>query len=201
MTSYFVTSSGTGIGKTFVTAALAHQHGLAAYKPISCGGTEDAETLMAATGQGLETTSPWRYAAPLTPSMAAAKEGKSVNLPGLIAWSKSRSGLIEGVGGVMAPLTEKETIVDWMKGVNWPIILVVGSYLGSLSHTLTALEVLKANKLRTEAIIISESLENNIGLRETRDALASFTKHVPHLITLPRATSWKKAEMDTAWME
>ncbi|MFZ4125680.1 MAG: dethiobiotin synthase [Rickettsiales bacterium] len=200
MTHYFVTSTGTGIGKTFVTAALAHHLKIPAYKPMSCGGDEDSLALMAATGQSLEATTPWRYAAPLAPSMAAPKEGKRVNLDEVVTWCKARHGLIEGVGGIMVPLNERETVLDWMKQLNWPLILVVGSYLGSISHTLTALEVLKTAKLDVRALIISESLENNVGLHETRDALAPFAKHVPQFITLPRADSWKTAQMEMSWL-
>lgn len=201
MTSYFVTSTGTGIGKTFVTAALAYHLKIAAYKPISCGGNEDSEALMAATGQSLEETTPWRYAAPLAPSMAAPKEGKCVNLDEVVKWCKSRHGLVEGVGGIMVPINETETVLDWMKRLNWPLVVVTGSYLGTISHTLTALEVLKAAQLHVEALIISESTENNVGLNETRNELARFTKHVPQLITLPRAASWKTATMDMSWIK
>lgn len=200
MTSYFVTSTGTGIGKTFVTAALAHQWKIPAYKPISCGGDEDSHALMAATGQTLADTTPWRYAAPLAPSMAAAKEGKQVHLAELVAWCKARHGLIEGVGGVMVPLNERETVLDWMKALGWPVILVTGSYLGTISHTLTALELLKAHKVEVAALLISESVEQPVGLDETKAELARFAPYVPHIITVPRASSWQQAEMDTSWI-
>jgi dethiobiotin synthetase len=201
MQSYFVTATGTGIGKTFVTAALAYQLKIPAYKPISCGGNEDSDILMAATGQSLEDTTPWRYAAPLAPSMAAPKEGKRVNLDEVASWCQSRSGLVEGVGGIMVPLNEQKTVLDWIKMLDWPLILVTGSYLGSISHTLTALEVLKTAKLNVQALIVSESLENNVGLSETYDTLAQFAAHVPNIITLPRAISWQTAQMETAWIQ
>lgn len=200
MQSYFVTSTGTGIGKTFVTAAMAHQLKISAYKPISCGGTEDSDTLIAATGQSMADTTPWHYAAPLAPSMAAPKEGKRVDVDELVTWCKDREGLFEGVGGIMVPLNEKETVLDWMKALGLPLILVTGSYLGTISHTLTALEVLKANKLNVAALIISESIENNVGLDETKSALAQFASHVPNIITVPRAASWQTAKVDTSWM-
>lgn len=198
--SYFVTSTGTGIGKTFVTAALAYHFKIPAYKPISCGGDEDSLALMAATGQTLEETTPWRYAAPFAPSMAAPKEGKRVNLDEVVDWCNVRHGLVEAVGGIMVPLNERETVLDWMKALNWPLILVVGSYLGSISHTLTALEVLKIAKLDIAALIINESAEQNVGLHETREALAPFAKHMSQLITLPRAISWKDIQMEMSWL-
>lgn len=200
MTTYFVTSTGTGIGKTFVTAALAHKLKIPAYKPISCGGTEDSDTLIAATGQSMTETTPWQYAAPLAPSMAAPKEDKRVDIAELVTWCKARQGLFEGVGGIMVPLNEKETVLDWMKALNVPLILVTGSYLGTISHSLTALEVLKTNKLHVEALIISESAENNVGLDETRKELARFAPHVPNILTVPRAASWQTAKVDTSWI-
>ena len=212
MTRYFVTSTGTGIGKTFVTAALAHLKQRPAYKPVISGFTmktaaeSDTGQLLAAqrlpiTPETIEKISPWRFAAPLAPSMAAAAEGKTLDVDAVTGWCKKiPEGLVEGVGGVMVPLHGKVTVLDWMAALDWPVILVVGTYLGSLSHTLTALAVLKARQIPLHAVVISESEKDSVGLQETRAALAEFIANHVHLVTLPRAASWRETSWDTSWI-
>ncbi|MFN7612383.1 MAG: dethiobiotin synthase [Alphaproteobacteria bacterium] len=212
MTRYFVTATGTGIGKTFVTAALAHKTKRAAYKPVISGftlaeaATSDSGQLLAAmnrpvTLENITEISPWRYEAPLAPSMAAKAEGKSLDVGSLINWShKIREGFMEGVGGVMVPLQGRQTVLDWMAAIDWPVILVTGSYLGSLSHTLTAISVMKARNIMLHAVVISESLVDSVGLEATRQALTDFITKPTHLITLARSQSWQHPNMDMAWI-
>jgi dethiobiotin synthetase len=212
MTRYFITSTGTGIGKTFVTAALAHKTKRPAYKPVISGFTlaeaaaSDTGQLLAAMGKAItpETIaeiSPWRYEAPLAPSMAAKAEGKVLDVAALIDWSrKIREGFVEGVGGVMVPLSGRQTVLDWMAAIDWPVILVTGSYLGSLSHTLTALSVIKARNIMLHAVVISESATDSVGLEATRLALADFITKPTHLVTLARSESWQQPRMDMAWI-
>jgi dethiobiotin synthetase len=132
--------------------------------------------------------------------MAAAREGKTVPFGDVVAWCAEKHGLVEGVGGVMVPLDGTKTVREWMVALGWPVILVTGSYLGSISHTLTAMAVLQQAGLTVPAVIISESAENNVGLLETRAALAPFMPDATVLVTLPRSADWKQAEMDLSWI-
>jgi dethiobiotin synthetase len=174
----FVTSTGTGIGKTFTTCALIRQArarglGVAATKPL-ISGFDKTKILESDTGAILEAlgepatpeavarVSPWRFAAPLAPNMAAAAEGLSVDCDALFAHSRAflaqpaDVALIEGVGGVMVPLDDSKTVLDWIAACGCPVILVVGDYLGTISHTLTAIEVLRARGVALAAVIVSE---------------------------------------------
>ncbi|MFO0109769.1 MAG: dethiobiotin synthase [Alphaproteobacteria bacterium] len=212
MTRYFVTATGTGIGKTFVTAALAHKTKRPAYKPLISGftlaeaATSDSGQLLVAMNrpvspETIAEISPWRYEAPLAPSMAAKAEGKSLDVASLIDWSrKIREGFMEGVGGVMVPLQGRQTVLDWMAAIDWPVILVTGSYLGSLSHTLTAISVMKAKNIMLHAVVISESMTDSVGLEATRQALTDFIAKPTHLITLARSPSWQNPNMDMTWI-
>jgi dethiobiotin synthetase len=217
MPQYFITSSGTNIGKTFVTAALlaaARARGIeaAAYKPLLSGFAldqiveSDSGQLLCAlardvTFDNLDEISPWRYHAPLAPHMAARLEGEEVQLAPMIAWCKARLEtpapltLIEGVGGVMAPITAHETVRDWMVALNLPCVLVVGSYLGAMSHALTALEALAVKNLTVSALVISDSGESSIGLRETASELRAFVPASIPCYTLPRALHFADAEV------
>ena len=66
--------------------------------------------------------------------------------------------LIEGVGGLMSPVTAEATGLDWLKALDLPALLVSGSYLGAISHALTAVETLRARGVPLTGIAVSESL-------------------------------------------
>ncbi len=160
MRALFVTSSGTGVGKTFVMRALIGRllgegRRIEALKPVISGfdpvapSASDTGALLEALGEpaspeGVERVSPWRFAAPLSPDMAASREGRSIDFERLVGHCRQRIAgdadvvLIEGIGGVMVPLDERHTVLDWIAALEVPALLVVGTYLGTLSHTLTA---------------------------------------------------------------
>lgn len=205
MTTLFVTASGTDVGKTFVAEQLLRELRAAgrstlALKPVASGYDEtraadsDAGRLLAA--QGLAVTaaavaaiSPWRFAAPLSPDIAASREGRSIPFAELVDFCRAPSAadvtLIEGIGGVMVPLDSAHTVLDWVAALRAPALLVAGSYLGTLSHTLTAAEALRARGCGPAAVIVSESAVQPVPLADTIGALERFVRGVP-LFALPR---------------
>ena len=198
---YFVTSTGTGVGKTYVTAALIRQaraKGLtvAATKPLISGfdkseiATSDTGLILAALGEAptleaAERLSPWRFKAPLAPSMAARAEGRCVDCEALFAHGRqflegnADLMLIEGVGGVMVPLDEQRTVLDWICALDAPVLLVVGDYLGTISHTLTAVEVLRARGARLAAVIVNEGEGGDVPFDATLAEIAGWVAPVP----------------------
>jgi dethiobiotin synthetase len=207
MSAYFVTATGTDVGKTFVTAGLIRRLREAgaeadALKPVVSGydssvaETSDPAVLLNALGRPLaadevDRIAPWRFRAPLSPDLAAAREGRSIDFEALVDFSLAAIAgtrgtlFIEGVGGIMVPLDAKRTVLDWMAALNIPLLLVVGGYLGTISHTLTALDVLAQRRLSVAAIVVSESERNPVGLDDTVTSIARFTGDVP-VIGLPR---------------
>ncbi len=197
MTSLFVTSSGTGIGKTFIMRALIGQlrragRRVEALKPVISGfdpaapEATDAGAILSALGRAtsaknLDRLSPWRFAAPLSPNMAAAREGRGIDFDRLVAHCQEHTGgesevlLVEGVGGVMVPLDERHTVLDWIAALRMRALLVVGSYLGTLSHTLTAAAALQARQVECH-VVVSESADSPVPLEET---VASLVLHLP----------------------
>ena len=83
---------------------------------------------------------------------------------------------IEGVGGVMVPVDATHTVLDWIEALGIQVILVTGSYLGSLSHTLTALGVLEQRKIPVFAVIVNESEESAVPLSATVGELSRWTR-------------------------
>jgi dethiobiotin synthetase len=205
--AYFVTSTGTDIGKTFVTAALIRymresNQPVGALKPIVSGydssvaETSDPAVLLAALGRRMsadeiERIAPWRFRAPLAPDLAAAREGRRVDFVELVEFSRAAINgakgplFIEGVGGIMVPLDGRRTVLDWMTALDIPLLLIVGGYLGTISHTLTALDVLAQRKLTIAAIVVSESDRDAVALDDTVASIERFSNGV-EVVGLPR---------------
>jgi dethiobiotin synthetase len=203
----FVAGSHTDIGKTYVACALlraarAAGHSVDALKPVVSGfdvadwAGSDPGRLIAArgldpTGAALEATSRWIFAAPLAPPMAAALEGKSLHLDEVAAWCGEHRAdadllLIEGAGGVMSPLTTDGTNLDLMLALDLPTVLVGGSYLGAMSHTLTALEVLRARGLSVAALAVSQSADPDApDFEASVDQIRRFAGDAP-VVAAPR---------------
>jgi dethiobiotin synthetase len=210
MPALFITGTGTDIGKTFVCSGLirhlrAASRPVRALKPIVSG--FDLETV-AATDTGLllmvlgepvcersiAAISPWRFAAPLSPNMAARAEGRCIEIDEVVAFcerARTEAGaalvLIEGVGGLMVPLDERHTVLDWIARLHVPVLLVAGSYLGAISHTLTCVEVLRARNLLPVAVLINESADG-VSLAATAQSVASFADP-DSVVTLSRSAS------------
>jgi dethiobiotin synthetase len=93
--------------------------------------------------------------------------------------------LIEGIGGVMVPLDERHTVLDWMAALNIPVLLVTGNYLGTLSHTLTALDALRRRGLGLKALVVNATPDATVPLSDTIATLHRFAGSVP-ITALPR---------------
>jgi dethiobiotin synthetase len=195
MPALFVAGTGTDIGKTYVTAALlralvAAGRAVDALKPVVSGFDEAAPTgsdpavLLEAlsqpvTSEALDRIAPWRYRAPLAPNQAARLEGRSVDAEAVIGFCSSRiaaagEGLVfvESAGGIMSPLDDTLTMLDLARALAAPVLLVAGSYLGTISHTLAAAEVIRAAGLEIAAVVVNES-ENAPSLSDAIDEIRS----------------------------
>jgi dethiobiotin synthetase len=143
-------------------------------------------------------TSPWRFRAPLSADMAAAREERRIDFNELVAFCRAPArvdlNLVEGIGGVMAPLDDQHTVIDWIAALEARTLLVVGSYLGALSHALTAHAALNARGIETVAIVISQSLIEPVPTTETAASLSPRVGATPVLI-LPRDENASAAEL------
>lgn len=188
MPSYFITATGTNIGKTFImcdmiSELMAENKDVGAIKPLISGFDEndkscDSYKIIQALGGGdIDDVSPWRYLKALSPDMAA---DIPIIFEDVVKFCRKslqhEYNFIEGVGGVMVPINDKYTILDLIKAVDIPVILITGSYLGSLSHTLTSYNVLKNAGCTIDRIIINQSMENDVGIDNTKKSLKSFIK-------------------------
>jgi dethiobiotin synthetase len=160
--AYFITGTDTEIGKTQVTCALlahAAQAGLrcVGLKPVAAGTeadgqNDDVRRLMAASNVDLQprTVNPWRLDEPVSPHIAARHAGIEITLPPIIASFQTACDnadlvLVEGVGGLYAPLSDTDTLSQphLIRALDIPVILVVGLRLGCLNHALLTVAALK----------------------------------------------------------
>lgn len=214
----FITASGTGDGKTLIACALGYQlqkKGLRVHtlKPVISGydpddmDTSDSGLILQSLGDvvnadAVARISPWRYAAPIAPNMAAKREGGAIDLAALARFCRDGLAgghditLIEGVGGVSAPINDDATVADWMAMVGLPAVVVVGSYLGAISHGLTAVAALDARAIPIAAIVVNQSADNPVPFDETVACFKRFLAGRP-LVAVPRLEdgprSWQRA--------
>jgi dethiobiotin synthetase len=203
----FITATGTEIGKTFAAVGLIaclRRRGrqVAALKPVVSGFDPDAmadsdpAALLRALGRSpsavaIAAIAPWRFAALLSPDMAAAHEGKTIDFEALVGFchvaidSAEDVLVIEGIGGLMVPFDAQSTVLDLIDALRVPAILVAGTYLGALSHILTALEVATMRGLDIAALVLNETPGSPVPIAATRASLTNFCGDVP-IIELTR---------------
>jgi dethiobiotin synthetase len=195
MPALFVTGTGTDIGKTYVSCALirvlkARGAVVDAFKPVVSGfdpkdaAASDPARLAAALGAPGEVF-----------RIAARLEGDVLSMDDMVIDAVARAAeirdgllVVEGAGGVMSPLTDSETNLDMIAALGAPVLLVAGSYLGTISHVLTALAALRAAKVPVAAVVMSESLDAP-DLVQTAEALKPFLDGAA-LFLAPRGESW-----------
>ncbi len=198
-----ITGTDTGVGKTLcarMMAAGARQAGwrVGVMKPVETGWAEetnaghDATALIEACGTALplEQVCPYRFADPLAPSMAAARAGVEIDL-GLIGSccrrleAASDLVLVEGAGGLLAPLNGNATFADLASMLDLALVVVVGSRLGAINHTLLTMETAKHRKLPVLGYVLNHPWPlDPLTAESNRKALAELAG-APCLGTIP----------------
>jgi dethiobiotin synthetase len=166
--SLFVTGTDTGVGKTLVSAALLHalarRHPrVVGMKPVAAGLVRQGQTWVSEDVLMLRTAStvqvppaldnPVALPEPLSPHLAAARAGRCLGVPELLAAQRAlleRADvvLVEGAGGWRVPLSDTQTLADLAVAMAAPVVLVVGLRLGCLNHALLTAEAICADGLR-----------------------------------------------------
>jgi len=173
MRGLFVTGTDTGVGKTEVSCALvsgARAGGLdvGAMKPaesgVTAGQPSDSERLRAAAGGGDDPAlvCPYRFAAPLAPGVAARLEGVEVRLEVILGAARALAArhaalLVEGAGGLLVPLTARETYADLAVALGLPVLVVARAGLGTVNHAALTVEALRARGLTVAGLILNRT--------------------------------------------
>jgi len=167
----FVTGTDTGVGKTEVAAALvagwrALGLDVGGMKPaqsgVEPGAPSDADRLRAAAGgdDPAELVCPYSFAAPLAPGVAARLEGKEISLERVLEAARELGArhaalVVEGAGGLLVPLTERETYADLAVALALPVLVVARAGLGTVNHTALTCEALRARGLEVRGVVLN----------------------------------------------
>jgi dethiobiotin synthetase len=204
MRGLFITATDTGAGKTFVTAAIARslrRRGAAirVCKPVATGAeridgrwlSEDTRTLAEAAGDAdYSAITPWTFPTPAAPPVAARLAGAALDLNVLAEAVRRRAApealvLVEGIGGLLCPLTERETVADLAAELGLPLVVVARRSLGTLNHTLLTLEVARARRLPTAGVVVAETTPVSGAAEETNVEELRRRICVPLLAVVP----------------
>jgi dethiobiotin synthetase len=186
----FFTGTDTHAGKTFVAAAVARllrgrgrQVGVC--KPVATGAAciggrlVSEDTLRLAEAAGYESlltrVTPFTFAEPAAPPVAAAAVGQALVLEDLAAaarWWESRTDivLVEGVGGLLTPLTADATVADLIRALAFPAVIVARTSLGTLNHTLLTVEAAERRDLPIAGVLLNECTMPDGSLAEETSA-------------------------------
>lgn len=201
----FISGTDTGVGKTIVVGGLVRaliERGVHAgvMKPVASGSrtidgkqtSEDADFLkrVAGVNDSLDVINPYALMAPLAPSAAAKMENVTVDFGRILHCYERLSRkykllLVEGVGGLLTPLNDKEGVADLIKFLNIPVLIVVGSKLGAINHALLTITCVKALGIEAAGIILNHAEPVNDDVkRSNREELVNFTD-IPILGEIP----------------
>jgi dethiobiotin synthetase len=212
----FVTGTGTEVGKTVVAAAIARTFAaagtVAVFKPAVSGlddyppGLPDHELLGLAAGsdQSDDEVAPYRYGPPVSPHLAAELAGAEIEPERLLAAARAAaeradSVVVEGVGGLLVPLTPTYLVRDLAVALGHPLVVVAPPGLGTINHTLLTVEAARAAGLAVAAVVLNpwpaEPSAMERSNRETIEALGEVpVLTLPHL-DLGDLESWPRLEI------
>lgn len=156
----FVTGTDTGVGKTLVSALLCAALEGVYWKPIQTGATEDSDrqTVMELAELGPDRTFPETYVfdPPVSPHLAAEWAGATIDLSTIRRPQGKLPGplIAEGAGGVMVPVNGKEFMLDLMRQLALPVVVVSRSALGTINHTVLTLRALDGAGLAVKGVVV-----------------------------------------------
>jgi dethiobiotin synthetase len=201
----FFTGTDTSVGKTYIVAAVARTlraqgRPVCVSKPVASGArlvsgrllSDDTIALAEASGQSeeLDRVTPFVFEEPLAPSVAARRQRRRLTVEDLVgAVDRARVPgvplLVEGIGGLLCPLTDRDTVADLAAALRMPIVIVARRSLGTLNHTLLTIEAAQSRSLDIAGLIINEDVPATDLAAETNVAEIRRRTDVPVLAVVP----------------
>lgn len=159
MRGVFVTGTDTNVGKTVVAAWLVRGWAADYWKPVQTGTEQDrdADTVRALAGMTAPQRihpSAWELTAPLSPHVAAAREGRHIALSDFAQPATTRPLVVEGAGGILVPLNDGDLMADLAAALRLPALVVARSGLGTINHTLLTIEALRRRDIAVAGIVM-----------------------------------------------
>lgn len=212
-----VTGTDTGVGKTLITAGLAHALqtmgiDVGVMKPVETGCAIrngrlrplDAMMLREAAGvrDALDIVNPYRFQVPVAPMVAAERSGRRIDIERLeerFAHLTDRHAvvLVEGAGGLLVPITDEMSFLDLAVRLKLPLLVVIGSRLGALNHARLTVEAALAARVPVWGAIVNRGTAERSPARTTNfSALRRLLPipvlgEIPHLSDIRGNTPWR----------
>lgn len=180
----FITGTDTNVGKTVISAWLSYHLGYAYWKPIQTGSIETTDTnFVSKLGLKNEIYSEkYLFNDPVSPHLASEREYRPIVIDNIIM-PDNPDMIIEGAGGVFVPICKKYFMLDLIKKLNIPVIIVARAGLGTINHSLLTIEALKNKQIPILGLILNEESKTDLIL-ENKQALEYYGQ-VPVLACLP----------------
>lgn len=156
--TYFITGIGTEVGKTVVSAIVTQALKADYWKPVQAGDLDNSDThklrRLVRNDETVFHENSYALKTPMSPHAAAGIDGVNINIKDIKAPETDKDLVIEGAGGLLVPLNDKESIIDLISR-DHIVILVSRHYLGSINHTLLSIEALKSRGIEKIGVIFS----------------------------------------------
>jgi dethiobiotin synthetase len=166
LTPIFITGTGTDVGKTLIAAIVTEALQADYWKPVQAGYAQGTDSLwihnFISNTKTVIHPELYRLKMPASPHIAAPAEKIKITVKEIIAHLPQTKNqlIIEGAGGLMVPLNEKETMADLIKNLKAKVIIVSKNELGSINHSLLTAAVLKSKKINVAGWIFTEEYKN-----------------------------------------
>jgi dethiobiotin synthetase len=213
---FFVTGTGTEVGKTVVAATLAHNlrrqgSTVAVFKPAVTGLDDPGETdhalLRRAAGseQSDDEIAPYRYGPPASPHLAAAEAGDEIDPERLRTGARAAAAaadvlICEGVGGLLVPLSSSYLVRDFAADLGLPLVIAASPGLGTINHTLLTLESTRAAGLSVAAVVLTPWPEEPGAIESSNQETIESQGEVPvrtlRQLDLSEPGSWPELGID-----
>ena len=159
----FVTATDTNIGKTVISSWLCLKSGYEYFKPIQTGSIEGTDSdFVQKIAKVKAHKESYIYKAPLSPHLAAQKENQEINIKN-VKLPTANNLIIEGAGGILVPINPKFLMIDLIRQLKTPVIIVSPARLGTINHTLLTIRALNSKKIEILGVILNGADENNKG--------------------------------------
>lgn len=156
---YFVTGIDTNIGKTMVAAIVTQALEADYWKPVQAGDLEQSDSIKVASllsnAKSQIHPEAYRLHTPASPHYAAAVDGITIEEQQFTLPSTDNNLVVEGAGGLFVPLNDHYLLIDLIKELNIPVLLVVNFYLGSINHTLASIEALQSRSIPIAGLLFN----------------------------------------------
>jgi dethiobiotin synthetase len=155
----FVTGIGTDVGKTVVSAILTEALEADYWKPVQAGDIDSSDSIkvknLISNVKTIIHPEGIQLSEPMSPHAAAEIDGVQIELVDFKLPQTNNNLIIEGAGGLMVPLNDKDLIIDLITELDAEVVLVSQNYLGSINHTILSIEVLSSRGLNVIGVIFN----------------------------------------------